>query len=165
MLSGPPTQRLTLDDAQGTLLAEYLFFPADELLYVRWHGHLTGAEVIRGVEKGSQWRDQLAYSLILNDKSDTGGDWSDALPWLEYEWLPTAVTAGVRAMAYVFSPDRENRFASQEFVLAVRPHMAIELFEDLDLALAWLLEQKPAGARTHAATPPGPPPQPSTATP
>ena len=98
MIFGPPTQRLTLDDAQGALLAEYLFFPADELLYVRWHGHLTGAEIIRGVEHGSKWHEQLVYSLVLNDKSDTGGDWSDALPWLEYEWLPKAVAAGVRAM-------------------------------------------------------------------
>ena len=161
MVSGPPTQRLTLEDAQGSLLAEYLFFPADELLFVRWHGHLTGAEVIRGVEQGTKWRDQLAYSLILNDKSDTGGDWSDALPWLQYEWLPKAVAAGVRAMAYVFSPDRENMFASQEFVQAVRPHMAIELFDDLDQALTWLLEQKPAGSKVAAL--PDTPPQPSRA--
>ena len=159
MLSGPPTQQLTLEDAQGALLAEYLFYSSYELLHVRWHGHLTGAEVIRGVEQGAKLCDHLAYSLILNDKSDTGGDWSDALPWLQYEWLPTAVAAGVRAMAYLFSPDRENRFASQEFVLAVRPHMAIELFDDLDLALAWLLEQKPASNK--AAALPDAPPQPS----
>ena len=162
MTSGPPTQRLTLEDAQGAILAEYLFFPADELLYVRWHGHLTGAEVIRGVEQGAKWHEQLAYSLILNDKSSTGGDWSDALPWLEYEWLPKAVAAGVRAMAYVFSPDRENRFVTQEFVLAMRPHLAIQLFDDLDLALAWLLKQKETGTPAAATAPPaGPPPQPN----
>lgn len=158
MLSDPPTQRLTIEDAQGALLAEYLFFPAHGLLHVRWHGHLTGPEVVRGVEQGAKWRDQLAYSLILNDKSDTGGDWSEALPWLQYEWLPAAVAAGVRAMAYVFSPDRENRFASQEFVLAVRPHMAIELFENLDQAVAWLLEHKNAEPMAAAAQPAGSPP-------
>ena len=143
MLSGPPTQLLSLKDAHGAALTEYLFYPREELLYVRWHGQLTGPDIIRGVQQGTQWREQLRYFLILNDKSDTGGDWSEALPWLEYEWLPKAIAAGVRAMAYVFSPDRDNRFASQQFVEALRPHMAIEIFEDLDTALAWLLSHNP----------------------
>lgn len=63
---------------------------------------------------------QLSFSLVLNDKSDTGGDWCDALPWLQYEWLPLALGAGVRAMAYVFSPNRENLFASNKFVTTLR---------------------------------------------
>ncbi|HEX8328146.1 MAG TPA: hypothetical protein VF629_11445 [Hymenobacter sp.] len=144
MLSYPPSQHLTLQDEHGAALADYFYYAADELLYVHWHGQLTGDAIIRGVGHGTAWRDQLHYSLILNDKSDTGGDWSDALPWLQYEWLPLAVDAGVRAMAYVFSPDTENRFASHDFVTAVRPRMAIELFDDLDTALAWLLSQHEA---------------------
>jgi hypothetical protein len=44
-------------------------------------------------------------------------------------------------MAYVFSPDRDNRFASQEFINAIRLHMAVELFDDVDTALAWLRTQ------------------------
>ena len=64
------------------------------------------------------------------------------MPWLQYEWLPQALEAGVRALAYVFSPEREHRFASQELTEALRPHMAIELFEDLNLALEWLEQQR-----------------------
>ena len=157
MLNGPPTQLLSLQDELGSDLAEYLFYPEDELMYVRWHGHLTGDAVIRGVAQGGIWREQFSYAYILNDKSDTSGDWSDALPWLQYEWLPQAVEIGVRAMAYVFSPDRNNQFASQELVEALRPHMAIELFEDLNLALEWLEQQRQndqaraAIAQSHAA--------------
>ena len=149
MLTGPATHLFALQDAYGANLAEYSFYPADELVYVRWHGHLTGTEVIRGVSQGSLWAGNFDYSLILNDKSDTGGDWSDSLPWLQYDWLPQAREAGIRAMAYVFSPDRENRFVSQKFVEAVNSQMAIELFDDRDLAVRWLLRQKgtavPAG--------------------
>ncbi len=142
MLIGPATHPFTLQDAYGATLADYLFYPNDELVYVRWHGHLTAAEVIRGVSQGSLWAADFDYSLILNDKSDTGGDWSDALPWLHYEWLPQALEKGIRAMAYVFSPDRTNRFVTQEFVGAISPQMAIELFDDRDLAIEWLLRQK-----------------------
>ncbi|WP_201980931.1 hypothetical protein [Hymenobacter rubidus] len=141
MASPLPTKLLTLEDTHGAALAEYFYYPNAELLYVRWHGQLTGAEVIRGVQNGGRWRNQLTYSLILNDKSDTGGDWSDALPWLQYEWLPLALAAGVKAMAYLFSPDRENLFASHQFVAALRPYMAIEQFEDVHAALAWLQAQ------------------------
>ncbi|UOQ96934.1 hypothetical protein MUN81_17025 [Hymenobacter sp. 5317J-9] len=143
-----PTQLLSLTDGHGAPLAEYFYYPENELLYVRWHGQLTGAELIRGVQQGAQWRDQLRYSLILNDKSDTGGDWSDALPWLLYEWLPQALSAGVRAMAYLFSPDRENQFASHEFIAALKPHLAIEQFDDLETAMTWLVEQR-AGQLTR----------------
>ena len=138
----PPTQLLSLTDDHGAPLAEYFYYPEHELLYVRWHGQLTGAQLIRGVQHGAQWRDQLRYSLILNDKSDTGGDWSDALPWLQYEWLPQALATGMRAMAYLFSPDRENQFASHEFIAALRPHIAIEQFDNLETALTWLVQQK-----------------------
>ena len=153
MLSAPPSQLLTLQDANGAALADYLFYPDDDLLYVRWHGHLTGAEIVRGVQLGGQWRDQFTYSFILNDKLDSGGDWSDALPWLQYEWLPQAIRAGVKAMAYVFLPDRENQFATQSFITALRPHMAVELFENVDLALAWLQQQKHPVGSTPAVPP------------
>jgi hypothetical protein len=141
MHPAPLTQLLTLTDEHGSALAEYTIYPDDAMLCVRWHGHLTGTEIIKGVQQGGHWRDQFHYSLILNDKSDTSGDWSEALPWLQYEWLPEALKAGVQAMAYVFSPDRENRFASQTFVEALRPHIAIEVFEDRDAAWAWLKQQ------------------------
>lgn len=149
MLPTSPAQILSLTDSHGAPLADYLFYPDQELMYVRWHGHLTGAEVIRGVQQGTHWREQLHYSLVLNDKSDTSGDWRDALPWLQYEWLPRALKLGLRAVAYVFSPDRENQFASREFVEALRPRLSIEVFEDPDAALAWLLSQpaRPAPGR------------------
>lgn len=138
MHPGLPTELLSLTDEYGVALAEYVVYPDDHLLYVRWHGQLTGPVIIRGVQQAAMWRDQFHVTRILNDKSDSGGDWSDALPWLQYDWLPLALQAGVRAMAYVFSPDRDNRFASQQFLTALRPHMAIDVFEDADAARAWL---------------------------
>ena len=60
-----------------------MFYLAQKLLYVYWHGHFAVAGIIRGVKQATYWRDQLHYSFILNDKS--GCDWRDALPWLQYE--------------------------------------------------------------------------------
>lgn len=132
---------LTLPDRYGAPLADYYYLPDDALLYVRWHGQLTADEVIEGVKAGAQWRGQHAYHRVLNDKRDTGGDWSDALPWLQYEWLPQAVAAGLRDMAYIFPPDFEARFVSREFVLALRAQLNIALFTNEADAQRWLRAQ------------------------
>jgi len=138
MLAAAPTHLLSLADAHGAPLAEFFHYAADELLYIRWHGQLTSADVIRVVQHGGQWREQLRYTRLLNDKLDAGGDWSEALPWLQYEWLPRAVAAGIKAMAYVVSPRYENGIATQAFIQAVHPQLAIKLFESPDDALTWL---------------------------
>ncbi|WP_375416727.1 hypothetical protein [uncultured Hymenobacter sp.] len=132
-----------LADLHGEPLIEFSHYPADDLLYLRWHGHLTTEEVIRGAQLGrqQQQRTGLPYSRVLNDNRDASGDWHEALPWLQYEWLPQATAAGVRALGYVFSPDLAHQFVSQEFVSNVRPHLSIELFHDVDEAWQWLLTQ------------------------
>ena len=141
MLTAHALHLLTLPDRYGAPLAEYYYAAEDSLLYVRWHGQLTAAEVIRGLQQGAQWRGQLSFQRILNDKLDSGGDWSDALPWLQYEWLPQAVAVGVRAMAYVLSDDLEGRIVSGEFVEAAQEHLNVALFSDLNSAQRWLLTQ------------------------
>ena len=145
MLSDPYTRLLTLDDAHGAPLAEFIHYPGHDLLQVSWHGPLTAAEIIRGVRHGGQWRDELGYTRILNDKSDAGGDWSEVLPWLEYEWLPEVTEAGIGAIAYVFSKKVENRFLTRQFIEAVRKSIAIEVFEDLGQAYEWLTAQPAPG--------------------
>jgi hypothetical protein len=131
----------TLRDSYGAPLAEYYFMPVEELLYIRWHGHLTGAAVIQGAEQAGELRQAYPFRKVLNDKRDTGGDWSEALPWLQYEWLPQAVGADLRAMAYILSPDLHAQVSSHRFVEAVQPHLRIALFTAEGEAQRWLLAQ------------------------
>ncbi|RYY14923.1 MAG: hypothetical protein EOO36_13430 [Cytophagaceae bacterium] len=136
----PPTQRLLdLHDTHGALLAEFDTVPAARLLYVRWHGHLTAGTVIQGTQAAMQLRHaDSAPLLLLNDKSLTSGDWSDALPWLNYEWLPGAVAAGLKAVAYVRSPDPTSQTGTQEFINAVRLQLPLGIFHAAAPAFKWL---------------------------
>ena len=138
MLTAEAVLLTTIDDNYGAPLAEYYFFPDNALLYVCWHGHLTAAEVIRGVLEGTRLLEEHAFQRVLNDKRDTGGDWSEALPWLQYEWLPKAVEAGLRAIAYILSPDLEAQIVSHEFVEAVQSQIQISLFTNEEDAREWL---------------------------
>ena len=91
-----------LNDAQGALLAEFHHHPADSLLLLRWHGHLSADDVVRAARAELKLQQQYQYRLLLNDKSHTTGDWGEALPLLQYEWLPQAKANGLQALAYRF---------------------------------------------------------------
>ena len=106
-----------------------------------WHGNLTAPEVIRGVTAGTNLMAQHPFVRILNDKRETSGDWSEALPWLEYEWLPLAVAGGIRAIAYLLSPDLESQIVSQEFMDSIGRQVHTALFLHEEPARLWLLQQ------------------------
>ncbi|WP_216726627.1 STAS/SEC14 domain-containing protein [Hymenobacter siberiensis] len=138
MLTAEAVHLTTIADCYGAPLAEYYFFPDHSLLYISWHGQLTAAEVIRGVLEGTRLLEKHAFQRILNDKRDTGGDWSEALPWLEYEWMPKAVAAGLRAIAYILSPNLDAQIVSHKFVEAVQGQIQISLFTNEEDAREWL---------------------------
>ncbi len=141
MFSVDAAHLIALPDSYGAPLADYYFFPEEELLYIRWHGQLTGEAVVQGAEEAVRIRNHYPCSKVLNDKRGTGGDWSDALPWLQYEWLPLAVAGGLRAMAYILSSDLHAQLVSHEFVKAVQAHLNVELFTTEAEAEDWLRRQ------------------------
>ncbi len=141
MLTPAAVHLLTLPDKYGAPLAEYFYTAGSKVLYVRWHGHLTAGEVIKGTKEAMKLLVAHPFERVLNDKRDTGGDWSDALPWLQYEWLPLAVGAGIRALAYLLTTDLAAQMVSQDFLAAVRPQLNVALFTSAREARVWLAEQ------------------------
>lgn len=131
----------TVLDTNGQLLVELLHSPTQQVLCARWHGNLTGREVLHVAAEYLRAQTTLRYPLLLNDKRHATGDWSESLDWLEYEWLPQALASGLRAVAYVFSPDMHNQLASLEFFTRIRRHVAIQLFYDVPTAWQWLRTQ------------------------
>ena len=129
---------LALNDRYGAPLAEFYYLPQGQVLYVQWHGNLTADEVIRAVTEGSKLLATHPFTRVLNDKRETSGDWSEALPWLEYEWLPLAVAGGIRAIAYLLSPDLESQVVSQEFMDDIGRQMHTALFLHEEPARLWL---------------------------
>ena len=133
-----PTHLATFSDAYGAPLAEYYYFPENSLLYVRWHGQLTAAEVVKGAAEAERLMRHYRFQRMLNDKRDTGGDWSEALPWLQYEWLPQAVADGLVAVAYILSPDLNAQLVSQQFLKASQDQLNVALFTSETEAEHWI---------------------------
>lgn len=140
----------SLLDENGKPLVDVRHAPKQGLLHVQWYGNLTGREVIHVARHNLKLQATLHHPLLLNDKSHATGDWSEAMEWLEYEWLPQAMLDGLRAVAYVFSPDMHNQLASFEFFERVRQYLSIQMFYDVPTALKWLQSQP----RAHRPMPP-----------
>lgn len=141
---GPDAQDLGLVlDAHGAPLLQQFYFPAEQLLYVQWFGDLTAESVVTGAQAVLLTQEQLRFPLILNNKHGSTGDWSEAMEWLEFEWLPQAYELGLRAFAYVFAPDLNNQLASLDFVARSSQLLSIRVFCDADAARAWLQTHRP----------------------
>jgi hypothetical protein len=63
----------TLPDLHGDPLVEQSHYPDEEILYLRWHGHLMVKEVIQMGEMALSHHEILQYKRVLSDKSDTTG--------------------------------------------------------------------------------------------
>ncbi|WP_303310723.1 hypothetical protein [Hymenobacter sp. BT730] len=134
----------TVSDKHGVAIATFRHYPSEQLLYIIWNGNLTGKEVIQVAKEGLKILEEFHIPLVLNDKTKATGDWSEALPWLEYEWLPDAMQEGLRAFAYIFSPDVQSHIVSAEFVEKIGKYLPIQLFYDMPSAMQWLQQQHKA---------------------
>ena len=137
------TPLLRLPDRHGALLADFDFYPHLDLLHVRWHGHLTADSLVRGIQAGMYlFEGQPLPPRVLNDHGQASGEWSEALPWLHYEWLPEATGRGVRQLAHVLSHDPASRLAhdesGDEFAAAVTQALRTQPFRHLGPAWHWL---------------------------
>ncbi|SDY07194.1 hypothetical protein [Hymenobacter psychrophilus] len=128
----------TLTDDSGQQLATIEHDPARQLLAVHWFGNLTGQQVVDVTRRTMQLTANCPYQLLLNDKSQATGDWSEALDWLEYEWLPPVLVGGLHAVAYVFTPDMHNQLASYRFLERLIAYVRVEVFSNMPDALQWL---------------------------
>lgn len=145
MLPSPPpaAQRLlALPNAHGALLAKFDYFAAHDTLWVCWHGHLTPAAVVEATSIAIELRPQdTAPRRLLSDESQASSDWSEAVPWMQYEWLPDAARQGLRAMAFVASANPAGTTGDPEFLADARRLMVAGVFRDALSAWHWLQQQ------------------------
>ena len=135
-----PSPYLTLPTLHGDPLAEFIHYPTDQLLYLRWHGHLTAEEVIRVGQAQMDEQARLRCPRLLNDKRDTTGDWHEALPWLQYDWLPRVMSYGLHAVGFALSPDLSQQMASHEFVDTIHTDLVVKTFHDVSQTWDWLMK-------------------------
>lgn len=75
---------------------------------------------------------------MLNDNRGVLGSWKQANEWIEKEWMPQALNAGLRYHAHVVAPGVFGQASAEDMHLRVGNSFQMRLFEDIDEAETWL---------------------------
>lgn len=128
----------------GAPLADFDWHPALDLLEVYWHGHLTAPSLVLAVQAGLDLAPFAGQSLprrVLTNHHQASGSWEEAVPWLQYDWLPGAQARGLELLAHVVSPDPASRLTQpgqQEFLGALQQALRVRSFRHQPPAWQWL---------------------------
>jgi len=141
--AAPVTHLLRATDRHGALLADFDHYPTLSLLHVCWHGHLTADALVRGAQAGMHlFEGQLLPRRLLSNHRHVTGEWADALPWLQYEWLPTVCARGVQVLGHVLAHSTPSQHISypggDEFITAISQALRTASFRNLGPAWQWL---------------------------
>ena len=118
----------------------------------KWVGHITADDVITAAQVYLLLLQKTTVPKLLNNKTDASGDWSEANDWLEFEWLPKAIGAGLRSMAHVYSNNMFSRLSARDLYLRLAPHISMRNFSNRKSAEAWLLHTSTAKDAPKSAT-------------
>ena len=111
---------------------------ANGWIYNNWVGVLPTEKVIQGCQATIDFlRDNLCPHM-LNDNREVIGSWSSANEWIAQNWVPQVLALGLRRFAHIVSPGIFGQASAAEMVTRVGTQLEMRLFQDVELAQAWL---------------------------
>ncbi|WP_400190371.1 hypothetical protein [Hymenobacter sp. B81] len=130
----------TTHDSFGAVVADYTFFPGPQVLYVRWHGHVTGDELVRAAHTGLLLNQHWQPRGLFHDLRDSSGEWGEAGPWLEHEWVPGihAQCPQLRSLAVLLAPATPLPYLNTQVLARLNEHFDFQVFYSLLAAWRWL---------------------------
>lgn len=123
-----------------------------DYIEAKWQGHITADNVVCAAKAYLELLRKAPCAKLLNDKTEVTGDWQEANDWLQFEWLPQVLGAGLRYLAHVYSLSMFSKLAARELEERVTPQLSMKNFYERRLAEEWLLEQDDTAAGRRAAT-------------
>lgn len=119
----------------------YLTIEVDEengWIYNSWIGVLPTDQVIRGCQATIDILREHPYGQMLNDNRLVVGSWNSANDWIAEHWVPAVLALGLKRFAHVVSPGIFGQASAAELLTRVGTQLEIRLFQDFELAQAWL---------------------------
>jgi len=132
ILSAPVELRTSQGDVFIALSQQHDF------LVAKWHGHITSEDIITAASAYLQLIREHPCPKLLNDKSEITGSWDEANDFLEFDWIPAVVDAGLQCIAHVYSRNMLSYWSEYELFLRAAPQLHIAHFTDTALAENWL---------------------------
>ncbi|WP_316799522.1 MASE3 domain-containing protein [Pedobacter frigidisoli] len=110
-------------------------------LDVNWTGYQNVETVQNGGLQMLSILKKSGFKKVLNDNREVLGNWSEASDWAAKVWFPMMIAAGLKDMAWVFSPSIFSQLAAQKSVDESDGAANVNFFHDMDEAVKWLESQ------------------------
>ncbi|MBF9236720.1 hypothetical protein I2I05_04870 [Hymenobacter sp. BT683] len=114
------------------------FDKANNWVYNDWVGVLPTEKVIQGCQATLDFLRENPCPHMLNDNRKVVGSWSAANDWIAANWMPEALALGLKRFAHIVSPGIFGQASASEMSTRVGTQFEMRLFEDVELAKAWL---------------------------
>ncbi len=131
--------RQTAQNVFNKTFYEIEYNPELNIIDTLWFGYSSQSDLKKACEIGLELTQQVKCPYKLNDNTLFTGPWDTAVAWLEKEWLPRAVAAGVRYIAHIAPPDSFGEAAGEVMQLSlIGKQLLVRIFSSRAEGIAWL---------------------------
>ncbi|WP_051189551.1 PAS domain S-box protein [Daejeonella oryzae] len=109
-------------------------------LEIDWIGFESFESVQKGCMKALEMINRFECSKVLNDNRRVLGTWSDASDWVGTVFFPMMENAGVKNVAWIFSPSSFSQLSAKKSLDVAVGNITAQFFTDMNLAKKWLAE-------------------------
>lgn len=113
------------------------------IVCAQWKDDVRGEPMRRGLEAGLELVIQKQSAKWLVDSRRLGSIEPADVKWVNDHWMPRAVDAGLRWMAFVMAKKLVMQMTMKSFMARInQQELANAYFDDVDEARAWLRAQR-----------------------
>ncbi|HEY0895273.1 MAG TPA: HAMP domain-containing sensor histidine kinase, partial [Sphingobacteriaceae bacterium] len=107
-------------------------------ILVSWKGYQNHYSIKRGFNKMLDILRHHQCQKVINDNTALSGNWYESAEWASRDWLPSAIEAGLRYFAWVYSPGMSAHLSSDVNMEEMGREISARLFGNIADAQEWL---------------------------
>ncbi len=133
----------TYSTDQGRPYLKISYQEADDYLAVEWLGYISAQFVMEGSNAIIEAAKVCGTAQFLSDKTTVQGTYKKTNQWLEEDWFPRAIAAGLRFGASLLSENIFSQMSSKDLEERVQGGgMIYKNFANKEDAVNWLKDKK-----------------------
>ncbi len=110
-------------------------------LHIDWKGYLNVQQVKDGCEIIFKVMQEKECYHAINDNRKVKGSWTQAIRWLEQDFMPRVIDIGLQKIAFLYSPYESAKYSVNR-LLEVNDQYEAQIFENFKEATQWLIGDK-----------------------
>ncbi|MHA6249355.1 hypothetical protein ACXYMU_15545 [Pontibacter sp. CAU 1760] len=110
----------------------------NNIIYNNWSGYVTSENVKNGAFAVLEALKKYKSSNVLNNNKELLGRWDHTVEWIEQDWTPRAIEAGLRNFAHIVDCDTFAAASAADMLRRVEGRYTMRIFHEEQEGRAWL---------------------------